>query len=176
MTRHTHRQKGRNVARLIREGETWGPRVSPRHAMEPRGGLLADLTLASTLAYVLLPLAVSSLLTLREIGSACGPRVYLRCSTSRAKYYASVLLCDHPDDGALLCARAKGLWLRVLRRVFTRWHTPSDLLHACYTRHVHVYRSRFRRRLRRHLQWRATTISNRMENSRGPPCQFVAII
>lgn len=24
--------------------------------------------------------------------------MYLRCSTSRAKYYASVLLCDHPDD------------------------------------------------------------------------------
>jgi len=23
--------------------------------------------------------------------------MYLRCSTSRAKYYASVLLCDHPD-------------------------------------------------------------------------------
>lgn len=79
-------------------------------------------------------------LTLRKIGPACGPRVYLRCSTSRAKYYASVLLCDHPDDAprrtrALslsLRARAKGLWLRA-RSVFTRWHTPSDLLHARYT-------------------------------------------
>lgn len=35
------------------------------------------------------------LLTLGKMGPACGPGVYLRCSISRAKYYASVLLCDH---------------------------------------------------------------------------------
>jgi len=51
MTGHTHRQKGRNVARLIPRRGTWGPRVSPRHAMQPRGGLSADLILTSTLAY-----------------------------------------------------------------------------------------------------------------------------
>lgn len=47
------------------------------------------------------------LLTLYKIGPACGPRVYLRCSTSRAKYYASVLLCDHPDAVAPHCVRGR---------------------------------------------------------------------
>lgn len=42
-----------------------------------------------------------------KIGPACGPRVYLRCSTSRAKYYASVLLCDHPDAVAPHCVRGR---------------------------------------------------------------------
>jgi len=117
--------------------------VSPTARDGTSRGLLADLTLANALAYASLPfssLSTSSLFTPREIGSACGPRVYLRCSTSRAKYYASVLLCDHPDGDAPLRARTKGLWLRVLRSVFTRWHTSSDLLQARYTRRVHIYR------------------------------------
>lgn len=125
--------------------------MSPQHAMKPRGDSLADLTLANALAYASLPfssLPISSLLTPREIRSACGPRVYLRCSTSRVKYYASVLLCDHPDGDAPLRARAKGLWLRVLRSVFTRWHTSSDLLQARYTRRIYRYK---RLRYRWHL-------------------------
>lgn len=105
------------------------PSLTPWHTCAPLPPSLA-------------PSHLPSLLTPREIGSACGPRVYLRCSTSRAKYYASVLLCDHPDGGAPLRARAKGLWLRVLRSVFTRWHTPSGLLHARYTRRVRIHRYR----------------------------------
>ncbi|KYM86220.1 hypothetical protein ALC53_04187 [Atta colombica] len=115
MTGHTHRQKGRNVARLIREGEREARGCLPQHAMEPRGGC-SPISPSLTPWHTRLSLSTSSLLTPREIGSACGPRVYLRCSTSRAKYYASVLLCDHPDGDAPLSARTKGLWLRVLRK------------------------------------------------------------
>ena len=139
MTGHTHRQKGRNVARLIREGEREARGCLPQHAMEPRGGC-SPISPSLTPWHTRLSLSTSSLLTPREIGSACGPRVYLRCSTSRAKYYASVLLCDHPDGDAPLSARTKGLWLRVLRSVFTRWHTSSDLLQARYMRRVCIYR------------------------------------
>lgn len=138
--------------------------------MEPRP---PDLTLASALAYASpsRPFPPSSLLTPREIGSACGPRVYLRCSTSRAKYYASVLLCDHPDGGAPL-REGEGI---VATSVFTRWHTPSDLLHARYARRVRVYRSRYIRRLRRRVD-EVRPITNRMENSCTALLpQFVAV-
>lgn len=123
MTGHTHRQKGRNVARLIREGEREA-RGCPRGTRWNLAGACSpDLTLASVPAYGSPSRPLSTFVSsrpARQIGSACGPRVYLRCSTSRAKYYASVLLCDHPDGGAPLRARAKGLWLRVCLHVGTR--------------------------------------------------------
>lgn len=64
--------------------------------------------------------------TLRKIKSACGPGVYLRCSTSGAKHYASVLSCNHPTAPLMFKGiRDCGLeW-----SVFTRWHTPR----ICYT-------------------------------------------
>lgn len=81
---------------------------------EPPRGSLADSTLArqhTRLSRPLLPSLAPSflaiLLTLYKIGPACGPRVYLRCSTSRAKYYASVLLCDHPDVVAPHCVQGR---------------------------------------------------------------------
>lgn len=114
MTGHTQRQKGRNVAKLIREGgrEARGCPCGTREGVgrgELPRGLLADSTLARQHTHLSRPLfsCYPILLTLYKIGPACGPRVYLRCSTSRAKYYASVLLCDHPDAVAPHCVRGR---------------------------------------------------------------------
>lgn len=125
MTEHTRRQKGRNVARLIRDES---PRVSPERSAREWGALAAGPRPLSTKG-------------IRDPGSlknkpACGPRVYLRCSTSRAKHYASVLLRVHPT-APRRCTQgivaSSGVCLHVVgtRAGFvTRSLYPLLLLHA----------------------------------------------
>lgn len=73
--------------------------------------------------------------TLRKIKSACGPGVYLRCSTSGAKHYASVLSCNHPTAPLMFNGiRDCGLEWSV---VYTLAHA-ADLLHARYATRVLV--------------------------------------
>lgn len=108
MTEHTHRQKGRNVARLIH-------RVAPGCRLSPGGAPQVHARPGGTL---------------RKIKSACGPGVYLRCSTSGAKHYASVLSCNHPTARPPYAREHKGLRPR-MECVYTLAHA-ADLLHARY--------------------------------------------
>ena len=115
MTEHTRRQKGRNVAKLIRDG---CPRVVSLEFWQ----VLSPLVVCYAHDRLTPPLHPPL-----ENKPACGPRVYLRCAQPAGeKHYASVLLCDHPTYHPISRSiRDCGFeW-----SVFTHWHTRR----VCYT-------------------------------------------